>query len=196
MSRESDIYHRPNCKYTQLIKHKNEIVLPWEDAKNSGYHACRHCNNMSFMYSNEKQVINWNEQNRKMEFRYQNGILYVKTEMGCWKLVYTRGAEQIALYHRNTRQRPLDFKHPEQDRYHQQRDQLYFRNIALALNYIYEHDKFRAAEKRGDNKIFYRKEKYRKQAKKREQRASLRRVDRLFQMIEKENEEYKQSSFC
>ena len=88
-----------------------------------------------------------------MEFKYIKGILYVKTDMGCWKLVYSRGMEQIALYHRNSRQAPLDFKHPEIGRYHQQKDQLYFRNIALALNYIYDHDKFKAAVKRGDKRV-------------------------------------------
>ena len=37
---------------------------------------------------------------KKMQFNYINGILYVKTEIGCWKLVYVRREEKIALYHR------------------------------------------------------------------------------------------------
>ena len=129
-----------------------------------------------------------------MEFEYIKGILYVKTDMGCWKLVYSRGMEQIALYHRNSRQAPLDFRHPEMGRYHQQKDQLYFRNIALALNYIYDHDKYRATVKRGDKRIVYKNKKYEKQAKKRKQRAALRRVDRLFEMIEKDNQKCKSFS--
>lgn len=136
-----------------------------------------------------------NEENRGMEFKYMGGILYVKTAMGCWKLVYSKSQEQIALYHRNARQKPLDFKHPDQDRYHQQKDQLYFKNIAMALNYIYDHDKFRAAEKRGD-KIRYKNEKYKQQAKKREKRAALRRMDRIFEKLEKEDKELKKYSMC
>ena len=102
--------------------------------------------------------------------------------------------EQIALYHRNSRQAPLDFKYPEIGRYHQQKDQLYFKNIALALNYIYDHDKYKAAVKRGDKRIVYKNKKYEKQAKKRKQRAALRRVDRLFEMIEKDNQKCKSFS--
>ena len=75
------------------------------------------------------------------------------------------------------------------------KDQLYFRNIALALNYIYDHDKYKAAVKRGDKRIVYKNKKYEKQAKKREQRAALRRVDQLFDMIEKERKEKENVAF-
>lgn len=127
-----------------------------------------------------------------MEFKYKDGMLYVKTKVGCWKLVYARNMEQIALYHRNSRQAELDFKHPEKDRYHQQKDQLYFNNIAQALNYIYDHDKYKAAVQRGDKRIVYKNKKYKEQAKRRERKAALRRVDRLFDMIEKERLEKEQ----
>lgn len=110
---ESNIYHRPTCKYISFMKPGNRETLLWEDVKYRGYCACRHCNNMSFLCSNEKKTIEWNKNIRNMEFKYIKGILYVKTDMGCWKLVYSRGMEQIALYHRNSRQAPLDFKHPE-----------------------------------------------------------------------------------
>ena len=191
---ESNIYHRPTCKYIGFMKPGNRETLLWEDVKNRGYCACRHCNNMSFLCSSEKKTIEWNKNTRNMEFKYIKGILYLKTDMGCWKLVYSRGMEQIALYHRNSRQAPLDFKHPEIGRYHQQKDQLYFRKIALALNYIYDHDKYKAAVNRGDKRIVYKNKKYEKQAKKREQRAALRRVDRLFEMIEKDNQKCKSFS--
>lgn len=196
MSSQSMIYHRPGCKYINKISPGNMIVMPREDSRYEGRIPCKHCNTMSFLYAQEQKTIRWNEADRGMEFKYKDGILYVKTAMGCWKLVYSKNQEQIALYHRNARQKALDFNHPEQSRYHQQRDQLYFRNIALALNYIYDHDKFRAAEKRGDKKIHYKNEKYKKQAKKREKRAALRRVDRIFAKLERENSELKKYSMC
>ena len=135
MSIESNIYHRPSCKYVYFMKPSNKEKLLWEDAKRCG-RPCRHCNSMSFLCTEERKTIEWNTENRNMEFKYKDGMLYVKTKVGCWKLVYARNMEQIALYHRNSRQAELDFKHPEKDRYHQQRDQLYFNNIAQALNYI------------------------------------------------------------
>ena len=30
-----------------------------------------------------------------MEFKYKDGMLYVKTKVGCWKLVYAKGMEQV-----------------------------------------------------------------------------------------------------
>ena len=56
------------------------------------------------------------------------------------------------------------------------------------------YDKYKAAVKRGDKRIVYKNKKYEKQAKKREQRAALRRVDRLFEMIEKDNQKCKSFS--
>lgn len=191
MSIESNIYHRPSCKYVYFMKPSNKEKLLWEDAKRCG-RPCRHCNSMRFLCTEERKTIEWNTENRNMEFKYKDGLLYVKTKVGCWKLVYARNMEQIALYHRNSRQAELDFKHPEKDRYHQQRDQLYFNNIAQALNYIYDHDKYRAAVQRGDKRIVYKNKKYEKQAKRRERKAALRRVDRLFDMIEKERLEKEQ----
>lgn len=152
MSIESNIYHRPSCKYVDFMKPGNKEKLLWEDAKRCG-RPCRHCNSMSFLCTEERKTIEWNTENRNMEFKYKDGMLYVKTKVGCWKLVYARNMEQIALYHRNSRQAELDFKHPEKDRYHQQKDQLYFNNIAQALNYIYDHDKYKAAVQRGDKRI-------------------------------------------
>ena len=64
----------------------------------------------------------------------------------------------------------------------------------MALQYIYDHDKYKAAVKRGDKRIAYKNKKYEKQAKKREQRAALRRVDQLFEMIEKDRQKCKSFS--
>ena len=48
---------------------------------------------------------------------------------------------------------------------------------------------YKIAVKRGEKRMCIKNKKYEKQAKKREQRAALRRVDRLFDMIEKEQQE-------
>lgn len=91
-----------------------------------------------------------------------------------------------ALYHRNSKQAELNFRHPEKDKYHQQKYQMYFNNIVQAPNYIYDHDKYKAAVQRGDKTIVYKNKKYKEQAKRRGRKAALRRLDRLFNMIEKE----------
>lgn len=58
---ESNIYHRPTCKYIGFMKPGNRETLLLEDVKYHGYCACRHCNNMSFLCSSEKKTIEWNK---------------------------------------------------------------------------------------------------------------------------------------
>lgn len=195
-SRESQKYHRCGCKYEKQINKENRVELSLDEAKNRGFQPCKYCNSMSFLYQKEKRKIEWYRANKKMDFLLKDGMLYVKTEIGCWRLVYSRNHEHIALYHRNTRQAPLDFQYPERGKYHRQKDKYHFHSIDQVLCYIYDHDKYKKAEKRGDKNIVYRSKKYKKQAERRKARAEHRRVDRLFQKIERENEEYLRCSIC
>ena len=109
---------------------------------------------MSYLVGSASRTLEYHENEHGMEFKLHDGMLFVKTKMGCWRLVYIRTKEQIALYHRNKRQKPLDWEHPEQSKYHPQKDQLYYNSVKATLNYIYEHDKFRAAEQI-DKKLGY-----------------------------------------
>ena len=122
--------------------------------------------------------------------------MYVKTNIGCWKLVYSRGMELFALYHRNRSNQDVDFSNPENEHYHLQKDQTYFSSINGALNYVYEHDKYREAEQQGLKVIAFSNKKYQKQAEKRKQRKQQNRVDYLFRLLESQNEGYKQLSYC
>ena len=56
MSIESNIYHRPSCKYVYFMKPSNKEKLLWEDAKRCG-RPCRHCNSMSFLCTEEGIVV-------------------------------------------------------------------------------------------------------------------------------------------
>ena len=196
MSRQSNVYHREYCGHIDKIKSQNQVVTTWDAAKYRGYRGCKCCNNMSYLARIAEGTMRYNERERGMAFKMKDGMLYVKTEMGCWRLVYTRSTERIALYHRNQRQQPLDWAHPEQSRYHQQKDQLYFRDIKAALDYIYDHDKFRAAEQKDKNNVKFKNKKYQKQAEKRAQRAKLRKVDRIFKELEKKDKGLVKYSMC
>lgn len=192
----SMIYHKPGCRYVERIKHKNRMLLPKHDAKAEGYHVCRYCNSMNHHYHVEQHTIDFYSRCKKMQFNYIDGIVYVKSEIGCWKLVYVRKEEKIALYHRNTTTKPLDFEHPQYEAYHRQEDKPFCNSIEGYLDYIYKHDKYKAAIARGEKVTKFSSEKYRKHEAKAQRKRQRNRVDYLFRMIEGQNTGYKELSYC
>lgn len=97
----------------------------------------------------EEDAIEYYERKKGMNFKHIDGVLYVKTEMGCWKIVYTRKEQYFVLYHRNSTNKQLDFEKPQNEMYHRQIDVPKEYTIEKYLNYIYEHDRFQQAEQSG-----------------------------------------------
>lgn len=192
----SMIYHKPGCRYVQRIKYKNRMSLPKCEAKVEGYRVCRYCNSMHYHYQVERHTLDFYSRCKKMQFNYINGILYVKSEIGCWKLVYFRKEEKIALYHRNATVKPLDFEHPQYEAYHRQEDKPYCNSIEGYLDYIYEHDKYKAAIGRGETVTRFSSKKYARYEAAAQRKRQNRRVDHLFGMLESQNTGYKELSFC
>lgn len=193
---KSMIYHKPGCRYVARIKGKNKMTLPKYDARSEGYHVCRYCNSMNHHLRVEQQTMDFYSKYKKMQFNYISGILYVKTEIGCWKLVYVRKEEKIALYHRNTTNKPLDFEHPQYEAYHRQEDKPYCNSIEGYLDYIYEHDKYKAAIISGKTVTKFSSKKYAMYEAKAKRKRENKRIDYLFRMLEAQNEGYKELSYC
>lgn len=196
MSMEANIYHKPHCHHAKRIQDKNKIVMDPKAAKSHGYRPCKCCNKMNFSYNDELCSIDYHERKRGMQFNYKGNSLYVKTNVGGWKLVYSPKSELFTLFHRNRSKQEIDFANPEKEQYHLQKDHANFISINEALNYIHEHDKFREAEQQGCKFIVFSDKKYQKQAEKRKRRKQLNRVDYLFRMLESQNAGYKQLSYC
>ena len=192
----SMIYHKPGCRYVERIKYKNRMSMPKSDARREGYHVCRYCNSMNHHYRVEQHTLDFYECAKKMQFNFINGILYVKSEIGCWKIVYIRKEEKFALYHRNTVAKELDFEHPQYEPYHRQEDKPFCNSIAGYLDYIYEHDKYKAAIGRGETVTKFSSKKYARHEAKAQRKRQNRRVDYLFRMLERQNEGYRQLSYC
>ena len=83
MSRESAVYHRENCIYAGRIKRENMLITTGDEAKYRGYRPCRCCNGMKYHVTNSQGTITYYEKYRGMQFLFRDGILYVKTDMGC-----------------------------------------------------------------------------------------------------------------
>ena len=192
----SMVYHKPGCRYVSRIKNQNKMSIRKHEARKEGYHVCRYCNSMNHHFRVEQKTLNFYSTYKKMQFNYINGILYVKSEIGCWKLVYVRREEKLALYHRNATNKPLNFEYPQYETYHRQEDKMYCNSIEGYLDYIYEHDKYKAAVARGETVTKFSSKKYEKLEAKAQRKRENKRVDYLFAMLERQNAGYKKLSYC
>ena len=95
---ESDVYHKPNCYHIQHMQPQNRLDVTDKDAVRNGCRICRYCNSMNYHFKTEQANIEYYKRARGMDFKYKDGVLYVKTEIGCWKLVYVRGIEKLILF--------------------------------------------------------------------------------------------------
>ena len=196
MDADSRIYHKPNCHYVKMMSPKNRMSLSKADAQKRRYRICKCCNSMTYHYRTEQNTIEYYRKNKKMDFRFIDGALYVKTEIGCWKMVYSKKYEAIMLYHRNTVSEPLDFVHPDNEPYHRQVDALSSNMISGYLNYIYEHDRYKAAMERGEKNFRFSSKKYARHEAKAQRKRAHKRVEQLFMILEKGDSNLLKLSIC
>ncbi len=196
MDADSMIYHKPNCHYVKKMSPKNRMSIAKADAQIRRYRICKCCNSMGYHYRTEQSTIEYYRKHRNMDFRFIDGILYVKSEIGCWKLIYSKKFENIILYHRNTVSIPLDFDHPENEPYHRQVDALSCNTISGYLNYIYEHDRYKAAIERGEKNFRFSSKKYARHEAKAQRKRQHKRVDQLFMLLEKGDSNLLKLSIC
>lgn len=192
----SEVYHKPGCHYVQKMRYDNQLMVSREEARAHDCRSCRYCNSMNYHMNYESRAIEHFRRKKNMEFRLVDGILYVKTAISCWKIVYVRNGEKLVLYHRNYSKQEIDFKHPENEYYHFQKDVPSSGSIASYLNYIYEHDRYKEAMYRGEKITDFSSKKNERRAKGVEKKRSARRVDYLFRCLEKEHSGYRQLSCC
>lgn len=207
ISREANsmVYHRPECRHAQSIKKNNRVQMPWEEAEWNGYRPCKCCNNMEFLYQQEQFEIESYAAQYNLEADIKNHMLYVRTEVGCWKIMYMHKKQKFTLYHRNYVNGRVRLADVERAPYHQQKDKPVAKSIMSYMDYIRKHDEF-IQSMPSDFRLS--KEDYRKlpratakqrhyynAARKREERRKARRVDNLFLLIEQQ-EGMRELSFC
>jgi len=184
---KSRIYHKPGCRYIKKIKRRNLISMPMTEANECGYRVCKYCNSINHHYLVEQPALDRYERSRNMKFNFIDGILYVKSELGCWKIVYSKQYEDFVLYHRNNTYKELDFEHPQFESYHRQIDKYKANSIQDYLSYIYNHDKYKAAIARGEEVTTFSSKKYARKEARAKKRREINRVNNLFKMLESQN---------
>ena len=91
---------------------------------------------------------------------------------------------------------PLNFDLPQTERYHRQTDVQPSASINKHLRYIYEHDRYRAAEAKGEKLVTFTSERSRILAARAERKMQRKRIDNLFAILEASNRGYRELSYC
>lgn len=189
MSRESAdmVYHRPECRYARRIHKRNRIQMNWEDAEWKGYRPCKCCDGADFLYKLETSEIQRCAKQFHMDVDLRDHKIYVRTDAGCWKIVYKICDQKFILLHRNYVNGRIGLEEAENAPYHRQGDMAESGNIIKMLKYIKKHDEFKQKTE-GDYRRMpqdTRKQKmYYRAAKRRMEKRSARRMDELFALIE------------
>ena len=191
MSKQSDsmVYHRPECRYARNIYKRNRMQLSWQDAEWKGYRPCKCCNTMSFVYQLEQDVAEKFCRQHNMDVDYANNMVYVRTDVGCWKIHYKTHEQKFILFHRNYGKGRIALEDVEKAPYHRQKDMYEAGSIMKLLHYIQSHDEFRQfgpADYRQMPQRTRQQRYYYKAAKHRQEKRDAKRLDALFLMIEKQ----------
>lgn len=192
------VYHRAECRFASNILHKNQMKMKWEDAEHYGYRPCKCCDGINFLYrSNIGNIKSFSERNQ-IDVDLKDNKIYVRTDVGCWKIVYKIEQQKFILLHKNYVEGRISLDEVENGAYHRQADIAYSGSIMKYLNYIKKHDDFKQSMPEDYRKMpqdTKKQKAYYKAAKKREERHTARRLDSLFLMIERK-EGIKHLSFC
>lgn len=199
MSRNSSImvYHRPECRYVGKIRKKNWIKMDWEDAEWKGYRPCKCCDGIEFLYKLEKEKIERYMEQSNMNVDLKDRKIYVRTDVGCWKIIYKIREQRFILLHRNYVNGRVCLEDADKVPFHRQGDMSESGSIMKYLKYIKEHDEFKQNAPKDYRKLPQNTERqklYYRTAKKREEKRSAKRLDSLFLLIEKQ-EGIKQLSY-
>ncbi|MCM1144975.1 MAG: hypothetical protein NC407_09720 [Lachnoclostridium sp.] len=191
MSRKSSsmVYHRPQCRYVRKIHKKNRIQMAWEDAEWKGYRPCKCCDGIEFLYQTGKAEIERYAKQFNLDVDLKDRKIYVRTDAGCWKIIYKIRDQKFILLHRNYVNGRIALEDVEKAPYHRQGDVMEAGSIMKYLKYIQKHDEFKQNAPDDYRKLpqnTKRQKFYYRSAKKRAERNSAKRLDSLFLLIEKQ----------
>ncbi|MCM1049997.1 MAG: hypothetical protein NC433_16395 [Clostridiales bacterium] len=185
----SRVYHRPECRYAGKIDKRNRIKMRWEDAEWKGYRPCKCCDGIDFLYKMEKEKIERYAEQFNINVDFKDRKIYVRTDVGCWKIIYKIRDQIFILLHRNYVNGRIELEDAEKAPFHRQGDIPESGSIMKYLKYIKAHDEFKynapndyrtLPQNTARQKLYY------NTAKKRAEKSSAKRLDMLFCLIEKQ----------
>lgn len=187
------IYHARDCMYAKRIDQKYKRIWPKEKALSKGYKPCSWCGGIhgTYLFLRDYPKANVRElQDLKLSYDRDAKSICFRTDIGFWK-VREKWGEGYKLFHLN--RNCFDPKVSDHElmkrNFHRQVDVDTTTRINKIIKYIADHDKAKKIMEenwRNLPKQTKKQKDYYKQARKRERRKSIRRVDDIFKQLEEE----------
>lgn len=189
MSRESSVmvYHRPECRFAGRIRKRNRLQMEWEDAERKGYRPCKCCDGIQYLYKMEKEKLQRYAEQFHLDVDMRDHKIYVRTDAGCWKIIYRIRMQRFILLHRNYAKERIPLEDVEKIPFHRQGDVPESGSIMKYLKYIKEHDEYKLKMPVDYRKLpqsTKRQKTYYKAARRRAEKRNSRRLDALFALVE------------
>ena len=145
ISKESTnmVYHRPECRYALRINKKNWVQMDWDEARKQGYRPCKCCDEMRFLYGLEKENIECYSESHNLDIDLIKNEIIVRTDAGCWKILYKKSRQKFILLHRNYAKGRITLDEINKVPYHHQGDFPFSKSIMKYVRYIQAHDEFK-----------------------------------------------------
>ncbi len=190
------VYHRTNCIYAKRILPQNHISMNVKQAEKHHYQECKYCAGLAGEVRTKNEKIKEWQNKYQMEIVYQKetDTLYMRTEVGFWKIFKKWGEGKYVLHHLNVYKSDMSFFEASHGDYHRQSDVKGYEEIDEIIKYIADHDRAKVIIMDDYRKLptsTKKQKKYYRQAKNRDRRQSYKRMHELFAMIENEHPEYK-----
>lgn len=187
------IYHARDCMYAKRIDQKYKRIWPKEKALSKGYKPCSWCGGIhgTYLFLRDYPRANVRElQDLKLSYDRDTKSICFRTDIGFWK-VREKYNEGYKLFHlnRNCFDQAVSDHELMKRNFHRQVDVDTTTRINKIIKYIADHDKAKKIMEenwRNLPKQTKKQKDYYKQARKRERRKSIRRVDDIFKQLEEE----------
>ena len=195
------IYHRHGCIYAGRIKPGNRMEISIGQAQEHHYHECKYCVGLRGDVRVHKTAFAAWSQKRKVNFYYHKGsdTLYIRTEIGCWKIFLKEELGKYLLYHRNTYSAEMKLGEVIYGDFHRQSDVKATDSMEKLVDYIVAHDRAKITIMEDYRKLPKRtkkQKKYYRAAERRDKRNAAKRLDDIFAALEQSQAGMKRYSFC
>lgn len=198
--KEKPVFHKAGCSYVKRMKPWNRMSISEKAAIQRQFCSCKRCCGLKVELETDEKIARLRQQGAiTTDYNPGTKTLYVRTNIGCWKMFSRDDPSLLYLYHMNVYQKDMSLAEIMRGGYHRQTDVPLKRSLAELVDYIVAHDRAKEIIRLDYRKLpraTKRQRKYYQQAEKRNRRQQYRRLDELFRQIEAADPELKQCSIC
>ncbi len=98
MSKNSKIYHRPECRFINRIEEKSLIAFDFDDERISGLKPCKCCCSLKAIYQNYKEKLENIFEDLPISTEFDGEYVLVHTDWYNWRIELESSSQNIELY--------------------------------------------------------------------------------------------------